>query len=79
MEYISYRMDAFTRKKYDKNLLLRFVIVDSKIIFDESKTMKGRGFYLLKENIKPYFNKGAGKRYLKDLDSDFFLRFEDDK
>lgn len=79
MEYISYRMDAFTRKKYDKNLLLRFVVVDSKIIFDESKTMKGRGFYLLKENVEMYFIKGAGKRYNKDLDSDFFLRFEDDK
>lgn len=79
MEYISYRMDAFTRKKYDKNLLLRFVISNSKVVYDESKSMKGRGFYLLKENIKPYFEKGAGKRYLKDLSPDFFLRFEDDK
>lgn len=79
MEYISYRMDAYTRVRYPQNQMLRFVIIDSNIILDVNKTMKGRGFYLLKDNVKPYFEKGAGKRYLKGLSADFFQRVEDVK
>ncbi len=77
MDFISYRMDAFTRKRYPKSELLRFVLQDSIPVLDRTSSIKGRGFYLRKENIRPYFEKGPGKKYLKVIDVSLFKELDD--
>ena len=78
MEYISYRMDSLTRKRYPKDRLIRFVLVDGVLTIDEAMSTEGRGFYLLKENVRTYFEKGPGKKYLKKMDPEVWVRFTED-
>lgn len=72
-------MDSLTRKRYPKDSLIRFVLVDSVLKLDEEMSMKGRGIYLLKENVRTYFEKGPGRKYLSKMDPDIWMRFKEDE
>lgn len=69
-------MDAFTRKRQKRSLLLRFVLREGTVVYDKDGSVRGRGFYLLRENVRPYFEKGAGKKMLKHLPEGFLEEIE---
>ena len=48
--HIPQRMCVVCRKKTDKKKLMRFVLLDSQIVFDLNRDMKKRGYYVCDDN-----------------------------
>ena len=44
------RSCVICRKKDDKKLLLRFIVLDKELVFDTKKVLQARGYYVCDEN-----------------------------
>lgn len=56
------RTSFLSRKKERRESLLRFVVIDGEIYPDPKQEMKGRGYYLLEEEIQLAIEKKAFNR-----------------
>jgi predicted RNA-binding protein YlxR (DUF448 family) len=65
MRSISSRMSFCSLKRFPKASLLRFVQVDSRVVYDEKQNLKGRGAYLLAEEIPLALKKNAFAKVFK--------------
>ncbi|MCR4562568.1 MAG: DUF448 domain-containing protein [Bacilli bacterium] len=64
MQIINPRSSSLSRKKGRKEDFLRFIILDDRLVYDEGRNLKGRGIYLLKEEIPLALKKRFFSRYL---------------
>ncbi len=48
--HIPQRTCIICRKKSEKQKLMKFVLLDTEIVFDLNSDMKGRGYYVCNEN-----------------------------
>ena len=64
MRIVNDRTDIFSRKRYPRETLLRFVVKDEKLILDMQGNLKGRGVYLKKGSGKDAIKKRAFNHFL---------------
>ena len=61
------RTCLITRKKYIKNDLFRFIVINENVFLDQNKIFSGRGFYLVRDidSIEEFINKNLFSKVLK--------------